>query len=306
LAPSGYSLKFLSGKYQGGEFALPDGREIVVGRASDLDMVLMEDMVSRQHARILSAGGAVTVEDLGSTNGTFVNGQRIERTQLRTGDRVLIGTSIVRLIDRTESAHSMMSTLEQAQSEQAPAAAQREHALSGRLEDISLPDLLQLLSASRKNGVLVLRSKARRGTLVMEEGRIVECHIAGVEGLDPHKAFYRVLGWSEGQFALEGPSGAPVEVVLKEPTEALLMEGVRQLDELKHLEPDLPAPDAVLMLDLPILAPLRSLTPELLDTLQLAHNLGRLQEVLDQSAASDLDTCEELLYLLHHGYLKVA
>ena len=42
----GYALRFISGKYQGGEFPLPVNREIVVGRSSELDMVLVEDMVS--------------------------------------------------------------------------------------------------------------------------------------------------------------------------------------------------------------------------------------------------------------------
>ena len=67
--------------------------------------------------------------------------------------------------------------------------------------------------------------------------------------------------------------------------------------------PELPAPDEVLTLELPILPPIRSLTPELLDTLQLVHNLGRVEAILDRSAASDLDTYQELLYLLRHRYV---
>ena len=49
-----FALRFISGKYQGGEFPLPPDREIVIGRSSDLDMVLVEDMVSRKHAKITS------------------------------------------------------------------------------------------------------------------------------------------------------------------------------------------------------------------------------------------------------------
>jgi hypothetical protein len=55
-SPTGYVLKFISGKYQGGEFPLEMDREILIGRGSDLDMVLVEDMVSRRHARITSFG----------------------------------------------------------------------------------------------------------------------------------------------------------------------------------------------------------------------------------------------------------
>src|SRR5690606_2083251 len=88
-----FALRFISGKYQGGEFPLNEGKAVIVGRASDLDMVLVEDMVSRRHARIELRGGLVHIEDLGSTNGTFVNGERVQSALLREGDRLLIGTS---------------------------------------------------------------------------------------------------------------------------------------------------------------------------------------------------------------------
>ena len=61
-------------------------------------MVLVEDMVSRKHARIAMQGDQIWIEDLGSTNGTFVNGEKIKRARLKEGDRVLIGTSILKLI----------------------------------------------------------------------------------------------------------------------------------------------------------------------------------------------------------------
>ena len=80
------ALRFISGKYQGGEFPLEDNREIIVGRSSDLDMVMVEEMVSRRHARIQLVGGSVNIDDLGSTNGTFVNGERVTHAELQEGD----------------------------------------------------------------------------------------------------------------------------------------------------------------------------------------------------------------------------
>src|SRR5215468_6381274 len=93
-----YVLRFISGKYQGGEFPIAPDKQILIGRSSDLDMVLVEDMVSRKHARIAMQGDQIWIEDLGSTNGTFVNGEKIKRARLKEGDRVLIGTSILKFI----------------------------------------------------------------------------------------------------------------------------------------------------------------------------------------------------------------
>src|SRR5579872_3396501 len=78
-----YVLRFISGKYQGGEFPIATDKQILVGRSSDLDMVLVEDMVSRKHARIAMQGDQIWIEDLGSTNGTFVNGEKIGRASCR-------------------------------------------------------------------------------------------------------------------------------------------------------------------------------------------------------------------------------
>ena len=87
---SGYVLKFISGKYQGGEFPLDMNSELMIGRSSDLEMVLVEDMVSRHHAKITTTDSEIWIEDGGSTNGTFVNGEKITRVRLKEGDRILI------------------------------------------------------------------------------------------------------------------------------------------------------------------------------------------------------------------------
>ena len=83
MTDRGYALRFISGKYQGGEYPLAENGELVIGRSSDLDMVLIEDMVSRKHAKITLAPGQITISDLGSTNGTFVNGEKVKRARLK-------------------------------------------------------------------------------------------------------------------------------------------------------------------------------------------------------------------------------
>src|SRR5882724_2346687 len=101
-----FGLRFISGKYQGGEFPLGEGQEIVIGRSSELDMVLVEEMVSRKHARIALSDGVINIEDLGSTNGTFVNGEKVQQGNLREGDRVLIGTNILKVVAAPQDAEA--------------------------------------------------------------------------------------------------------------------------------------------------------------------------------------------------------
>jgi len=68
-----------------------DGR-IVIGRAPDADLVLGDDFVSTHHAAIAPADGAFVIEDLGSTNGTMLNGHSLHQpTRLAPGDVVEIG-----------------------------------------------------------------------------------------------------------------------------------------------------------------------------------------------------------------------
>ena len=93
-----FALRFISGKYQGGEFPLRMNREIIIGRSSDLDMVLVEDMVSRRHAKISSTEAEVYIQDMGSTNGTFVNEQRLAAPALvQPGDKIRVGTTTLEL-----------------------------------------------------------------------------------------------------------------------------------------------------------------------------------------------------------------
>jgi pSer/pThr/pTyr-binding forkhead associated (FHA) protein len=75
----------------GEEQPVADG--MTFGR-EDCDVNLIDPEVSRRHAEIRTSGGSLGIEDLGSTNGTFVNGSRVAAdTALGVGDRVAIGAT---------------------------------------------------------------------------------------------------------------------------------------------------------------------------------------------------------------------
>jgi pSer/pThr/pTyr-binding forkhead associated (FHA) protein len=92
---SGRVLRFVAGRYLGGELPLMDDADVVAGRDPTNELYIPDEGVSRVHAKFRTEGGQLEVRDLRSTNGTFVNGQRITRTVLAEGDRVLIGQSIM-------------------------------------------------------------------------------------------------------------------------------------------------------------------------------------------------------------------
>lgn len=78
----------------GAEFTI--GPELTVGRAGGCSIVLDEQYVSQVHTRIFTRDGSVFVEDLGSTNGTWVNGNRaVGQMPARTGDRIQVGNVVM-------------------------------------------------------------------------------------------------------------------------------------------------------------------------------------------------------------------
>jgi pSer/pThr/pTyr-binding forkhead associated (FHA) protein len=85
-----------------GRLLVVDADEQVLGRRENSDLQLPDPHVSRAHAVIRRASGAVWVEDLGSTGGTFVNGESVTGSQaLRHGDSVRFGTVETRFEDRS-------------------------------------------------------------------------------------------------------------------------------------------------------------------------------------------------------------
>ncbi len=63
----------------------------MIGRGAEADLVVDDAGVSRRHAEVHSEGGRVWLVDLGSTNGTFVDGERVATGQLADGSRITIG-----------------------------------------------------------------------------------------------------------------------------------------------------------------------------------------------------------------------
>ena len=72
-------------------FRIPQGAIKTIGRAQGADIIVDAALVSRVHCRLEARSDSLAVIDLSSTNGTFVNDQRIERASLAIGDRLRVG-----------------------------------------------------------------------------------------------------------------------------------------------------------------------------------------------------------------------
>lgn len=87
----------LIGPAGGQSFELAEGATLVVGRAGACDLPIIDPTVSRRHAELSCEGGTVRLRDLGSSNGTLVNGLRVDEARLSSGDVVTFGRVPFRL-----------------------------------------------------------------------------------------------------------------------------------------------------------------------------------------------------------------
>jgi len=293
------ALRFLSGRFQGGVVPIDPSRPMLLGRQQGSDLLLPEELVSRRHARLAYEGDELVLEDLGSTNGTYLNGVRVTRARVAEGDRILLGQSILKVVPRdlapTPSAEEVRAGLERASVTAEP---RRAAAMQGRIEEVPLPDLLQLFGTSRKSGLLVVQGEGHAAEVRLDKGRVVGCVVDGREDLAPEKSFYRLLGWTSGHFELKpAVAGAAGQRPISESIEGLLMEGMRQHDELRRLRAALPARFAV------VAGASAGLDAAERALLALAAQHGTLEGVLDAAQLPDLPAAERLEKLLQRGLL---
>jgi adenylate cyclase len=92
-------------------FELQDGATLVVGRASVSDLPVIDPTISRRHAELTSTGLTIRVRDLGSSNGTFVNGARVTEASVSPGDTIAFGKVPFRVTNITRPLATLGSEL---------------------------------------------------------------------------------------------------------------------------------------------------------------------------------------------------
>ena len=99
--------------------------------------------------------------------------------------------------------------------------------VSGQLSEMGLPDIVQVLFHGRKTGNLRVKSNGKAGEIHFLEGAVANAMLGSLSGAD---AFYAMVRFTEGEFALD-PSFVPPKRLVQESAEALLLEGMRRMDE---------------------------------------------------------------------------
>lgn len=96
-----FALCVQSGKHAGRVLQLPDNRDVLIGRDPDANIHLSSGTVSHKHCRLRASGDRLRVCDLGSRNGTRLNGERLkenEAADVQLGDRLTIGEFEVEVV----------------------------------------------------------------------------------------------------------------------------------------------------------------------------------------------------------------
>ena len=200
----------------------------------------------------------------GSTNGTFVNGEKVRKAELKDGDRILIGTSIIKLVSvdgerhqppdaRPRRARSWRST------------ANKRHARPSRCRAASrrsrCPICCSCCRPAASPACWSCAPTARVGKIYLRKGQIYFASIDDSFNIGPRKAIFRMLTWTQGSFELEPPDERAVLEEMQDSTEGLLMEGMRQLDEYQVQLEKLPPLASPLARPAPAEPKLRELSP---------------------------------------------
>jgi pSer/pThr/pTyr-binding forkhead associated (FHA) protein len=208
-------------------FQLPHTGAVVLGRSRECELRLGDVDTSRRHAKIVCEGGRFVLHDLASTNGTFVNGERIERRELEPGDRLQIGANMVTFCQVSGEVSGTFDAPDDGMQTQIIERDLRGGAFRGDLAEIPPFAVIQILEMGRKTGLLRIDSDQTPGKLWLRGGDPVHAETKDQVGFDAAVALVHA---SLGQFTFE-PQATPAQHTIEASVTQLLLEASRRLDE---------------------------------------------------------------------------
>ncbi|MGB3049665.1 MAG: DUF4388 domain-containing protein [Polyangiales bacterium] len=174
---------------------------------------------------------------------------------------------------------------------------------SGSLSEMSVVDLLQTIDVSRKSGVLTLvADDGQEGMISFDSGAVIN---ATVENLVGEDAVYRHLLWREGTFDLEFRRVSLSERTVHRTTQALLMEGMRRLDEWSRLTELLPPFETLLEVDSEVLRDgLQDMPDEQNEMLRLIDGQRTIDEILLAHGGDHVEALRKVVDLYFEGMVR--
>ena len=205
---------------------LPPGGRVAIGRGKDCELVLITDSASRRHAEVYPEGAEFYVRDLGSKNGTYLNGERLERAhQLRPGDRIGVGSCVITFCRIEGTLAGFLS--DPAGHETVVFARGAREVFRGELAEMPVFVVLQMLEMGHKSGVLEVGTDAGPARLWLADGQPVHAETEKASGMD---AALAIVGALRGAFQFGAGEQPPAHSLVGSMTE-LLLEASRQIDE---------------------------------------------------------------------------
>jgi CheY-like chemotaxis protein len=170
----------------------------------------------------------------------------------------------------------------------------------GDLANMGVVDLIQAMEVGRKNGTLRIEGNGLEGSMWFIDGHLVDANAGALQG---EEAVYRMLAWERGAFEVDfrSPERLPA---ISQPTQAVLMEGMRRIDEWARITEQLPPLDSVMQVDYGELAArLGDLPDEVNALLRLFDGRRTVLQVIDASGKPDVEAVMGISRLYFEGIL---
>ncbi len=174
-------------------------------------------------------------------------------------------------------------------------------ALTGTFEDLTFAELLQMLNVGNKTGKLTVARPGERAVLYLERGDVARAVSRRDRGPE---LVYKILGWKIGEFSFE-PTHEPVVRNINESTEALILEGVKRLDEWERVEEELPDMHVVLrQRAFAVNERFEELSPEAQTILRLVDAQRNVATIIRESGLEPIDAVKAVTELLSGGIVE--
>jgi hypothetical protein len=285
-------------------YDLREFSRVGIGRHESNGIQLPSRAVSNFHAEILKENGAIVIRDLGSTNGTRVNGARIDKIPVAPGDSIRIGNHVLSL----ELRQSAANELPRASSERGGGFGPGTHGKilppKARATDFDFPlvEILRRLSARCEPLEALLGRQDRNARILFKGGRLFHASYEGVVG---EKALYRLFSWHEGSYEilpLADAESHPVTICL--PLDALIVDGLDHAQELGKLVAELPPLAVPLRLNENCPLPLSAHSPAEIEIFQAIIRQETIERVLESSPWTDARVARLIASLLKKGVFE--